>query len=116
MLGLLASMKVLPHLLDETGLRIPYGASVDIHIPWTVVAGVTARRRGEGDADGTVATVPVLKQTRVDVTLHRPTTLELPGGAREITEVRLYADDARSFVAAARERLEQEHAARPVSR
>jgi hypothetical protein len=63
-----------------------------------------------------VATVPVLKQTRVDVSLHRPTEVVLPDGAREITELRLYADDARAFVAAARERLGQAHAARPVSR
>ena len=116
MFGLLASMKVFPHLLDETRLRIRYGASVDIRIPWTAVADVTARRRGEGVEDGSVATVPVLKQTRVDVALHRPTEVVLPDGAREITELRLYADDAREFVAAARERLEQEHAARPVSR
>jgi hypothetical protein len=60
--------------------------------------------------------VPVLKQTRVDVVLHRPAAVELPEGAQEITELRLYADDARAFVAAARERLGHEHAARPVSR
>jgi hypothetical protein len=116
MFGLLASMKVFPHLLDESGLRIRYGTSVDIHIPWTAVAHVTARRRGEGDEDGAVATVPVLKQTRVDIALHRPTEVALPDGTREITELRLYADDARAFVAAAREQLAQRHAARPVSR
>ena len=60
--------------------------------------------------------MPVLKQTRVDVVLHRPTAVELPGGAQEITELRLYADDARAFAAAARERLRHEDAARPVSR
>jgi hypothetical protein len=50
------------------------------------------------------------------VVLHHPTAVELPKGAQEITEVRLYADDARAFVAAARERLRHEDAARPVSR
>ncbi len=60
--------------------------------------------------------VRVLKQTRVDVALHRPTEVVLPDGAREVTELQLYADDARAFVAAAREQLAQQHAARPVSR
>lgn len=45
--------------------------------------------------------VPVLKQTRVDVVLERPTVV----GAEEITEVRLYVDDSRAVVARARERL-----------
>ncbi len=63
-----------------------------------------------------VATVPGRKQSRVDVVLHRPTAVELPEGAQAIAELRLYADDARAFVAAARERLGQAHAARPVSR
>ena len=44
MLGLLASMKVFPHLLDDAGMRIRYGTTVDIRIPWSAVASVTARR------------------------------------------------------------------------
>ena len=121
MLGLLASMKVFPHLLDDAGLRVRYGTTVDIRIPWAAVASVSARRRSvttrsSVEVDGTVASVPVLKQTRVDVALHAPTPVELPDGTVEITEMRLYADDAGAFVAAARERLEHEDAARPVSR
>jgi len=116
MLGLLASMKVFPHLLDDAGMRVRYGTSVDIRIPWSAVASVTARRGSVPAEDDTVATVPVMNQTRVDVVLHRPTAVALPDGTEEITELRLYADDARAFVAAARERLEREDAARPVSR
>jgi hypothetical protein len=56
-------------------------------------------------ADGTTVDVAVLKQTRVDVALARPTTVNLPGGAQEITELRLYVDDARALVAAALEHL-----------
>jgi hypothetical protein len=125
MLGLLASMKVFPHLLDDAGIRIRYGTTVDLRIPWSAVASVTARRASvpsrqsvevEHGEDGAVANVPVMKQTRVAVVLHRPTAIVLPDGTEEITEVRLYADDARAFVAAARERLDREDAARPVTR
>jgi hypothetical protein len=116
MVGFLASMKVFPHLLDGDGLRIRYGTSVDVAIRWSAVASVTARRGSiasrknvhveSGGGDGTVASFPVMKQTRVDVALERPTCVALPEGTEEITAVRLYADDARAFVAAARERLE----------
>ena len=114
MIGLLASMKVFPHLLDDAGLRIRYGTSADVRVPWEAVASVTSRRHSaptrqtvqvERGDDGAVLSVAVLKQTKVDVVLHRPTAIALPGGAEEITEVRLYADDPRGFVAAARERL-----------
>ena len=45
MVGLLASMKVYPHLIDDAGLRIRYGTTTDIRVPWEAVASVTARRR-----------------------------------------------------------------------
>jgi hypothetical protein len=102
MLGYLASVRVFRHLLDDDGLRIRYGAHDDLRIPWYAMADVTAQR-GHVDARGLrvqdgVAHVPVLKQTRVRVTLERP----IDG----FSEVRFYADDPRALVAAARERIE----------
>jgi hypothetical protein len=110
MVGLLASMKVFPHLLDEHGLRVRYGTTVDVRVPWETVASVTARRRSiptrqRLQLDGDVVNVPVLKLTRVDVALRAPTPVELPDGVQEISELRLYVDDPRAFVAAAREQL-----------
>lgn len=114
MVGFLASMKVFPHLVDAQGLRVRYGTSTDIHIPWDAIASVTSRRGSmpsgrtvqvERSADGTVVSVAVLKQTKVAVVLREPTTVELPEGMEEITELRFYADDPRALVAAAREQL-----------
>ncbi|MGI9099838.1 MAG: PH domain-containing protein [Solirubrobacteraceae bacterium] len=111
MVGLLASMKVFPHLLDDNGLRIRSGTTIDIRIPWEAVASVTARRRSgppsqvERTDDGTVLNLAVLKQTKIDVELHRPTTIKLPHSTEQITELRFYVDDPRALVAAARERL-----------
>jgi hypothetical protein len=45
MVGFLASMKVFPRLLDDDGLRVRNGTSVDIRVPWDAVASVTGRRR-----------------------------------------------------------------------
>ena len=107
MVGYLASVRVFPHLLDEGGLRVRYGTTADVRVPWDAIAAVRSSRRSVPSrrtvsVEGAVASVAVLKQTRVDVVLREATTLELPGGPREVTELRLYADDPRAFVAAAR--------------
>lgn len=120
MVGLLASMKVFPHLLDDNGLRIRYGTTADITIPWEAVASVSSRRGSvptrktvsvEHGDDSTVLNVAVMKQTRVDVVLHRPTRVRPPNGTAEITGLRFYVDDARAFVARAREHLTERVAA-----
>lgn len=114
MVGYLASMRVFRHLLDDTGLRIRHGTTVDIRIPWEAIDSVAARRGSaptsksvhvERRDDGTLVHVPVLKQTKAAVMLHRPTAVKLPDGTQEIAELRLYVDDPRAFVAMARERL-----------
>ena len=111
MLGLLASLRVFPHLVADDALHVRYGTTVDVAVPWEAVASVTARRRGGVTSrksvwvDGAVVTVAVLKQTRVDVVLREPTRLELPDGPETVTEVRLYVDNPRAFVTAARERI-----------
>jgi hypothetical protein len=105
MFGYAASVKVFPHLLDARGLRVRYGATVDVRVPWDAVAEVRAARGSVGSGksvvveDG-VASVPVMKQTRVEVRLREPTALT--GAPEAVTAVRLYADDPRAFVAAAR--------------
>jgi hypothetical protein len=114
MIGCLASMRVFLQLLDDSGLRIRHGTTVDVRLPWEAVERVAARRGSvatsrsvqvEHRDEGAVGHVAVLKQTRVVVKLRRPTPVALPGGAQEIVEARFYVDDARRFVAAARERL-----------
>jgi hypothetical protein len=114
MIGFLASLRVFPHLVGPDGLRVRYGTSVDVRVPWEAVADVRSvkHRLSTGKTvqvlpaeEGDAVHVAVLKRTRVDVVLQRPTTLVLPDGPREVTAVRLDADDPKAFVAAVRERL-----------
>jgi len=106
MIGLLASMKVYPHVLDDAGLRLRYGFHTDLHVPWDAVAGVKARRgsvqtKEHVQLEGDALSMPVLKQTRVHLTLHGPTRV----GPAEVTQVHFYVNDAKAFVAASREHL-----------
>ncbi|HWM09916.1 MAG TPA: hypothetical protein VNO82_11245 [Solirubrobacteraceae bacterium] len=107
MVGMLASMKVFLHLLDEHGLRIRYGWGVDIRVPREAIETVRAKRgsartKQTVGVEGTVADVAVMNQTRVEVVLREPTTIALPDGPRELTALHFYADDARAVVEAAR--------------
>lgn len=124
MVGFLASMKVFPHLLDDDGLRVRHGTTVDVRIPWEAIASVTSRRGSvparktvsvERSDDGIVLNVAVLKQTKVDVVLHQPTRVDLPDGTEEMTAVRFYVDNPRALVAAARERLVDRRAVEPTT-
>lgn len=114
MVGLLATVRVHPHLVDDDGLRLRQGARTDIRIPWEAIATVTARRgrvrtrerlHVEQSDDGPILNVPAMKQTRVEIALRQPTRVKLPGGVEEVTRVRLYADNPTAFIAAVRERL-----------
>lgn len=115
MIGLLAMVKVHPHLVVPSGLRLRHAATITLPIPWDNVVSVSARNRSlpvsrtfqyEQTADGTVMSIVILSQTNVDVVLREPTVFQLPKGPTEpVTHVRVWADDPKAFAAAAREHL-----------
>ncbi|HEX2072343.1 MAG TPA: hypothetical protein VHF92_01045 [Geodermatophilus sp.] len=79
MVGRLAGLKVYPHLVDPAGLRVRYGATVEVLLPWEEIA--------------------VSHQTTVDVVLRRPLPLlAARGDADPVAEVRLHADDPAALV------------------
>ena len=111
MLGFTAALTVKPHLLDEYGLRLRQGVTIDLHVPWEAVASVSSRRRSrersravqlDRTETGVVLNVVVGSQTTVDLVLREPLVLELPSGAEQVVAVRLAADDPGGFTARAR--------------
>lgn len=115
MVGLLASLYVYPHLLGPETLRVRYGASHSVTLPWDAVASMTHGRR---DLDSSVWTlqpretehgtdlqVAVSGQVNVHARLRRPTTVSTAKGDLEIVELSFFADDPRTLVAHAREIL-----------
>jgi hypothetical protein len=114
MLGLLASFNVHPHLVGGSGVRIRYGHSTDILVPWDAIGGVATKLRSPESSktiqldrgeDGTVLNVVVGSQTNVELTLSRPLDVPLRKGPETITAIRFHADDARGLVGRVRERL-----------
>lgn len=108
MIGMLAGLKVHPHLVDDGGLRIRNGATVTFAVPWSEIAAVRSRRRStEGtrtiqvheEGDARALSVAVGNLTTVDVVLRRPLALLAPRGDVEpVTAVRLHADDHAALV------------------
>ncbi|GIG92387.1 hypothetical protein [Plantactinospora endophytica] len=115
MIGLLASLRVHPHLLGDSGVRIRNGISLDLTLPWTAIETVRRRHRSlpssravqvERTDTRVVLSVGVASQTSVDVLLREPTVLPVPKGTDDpVHELRLFVDDADGFVALARRHL-----------
>jgi hypothetical protein len=110
----LASLRVHPHVVGDSGLRIRYGTTVDITIPWDAIATIRTRSRplpkGRSihlDRTGSdpVLYIGILKQTNIDVALRHSVTVPLPKGSEPINELRFYVDDPSALVARARENL-----------
>jgi hypothetical protein len=121
MIGLLAAMRIHPHVVGAAGVRVRSGFGLDFTIPWTDIDGVRARPhsaapgrsiRVEDERGRSVLCVIVSSQTSVEIILRGPTVLPVTKAAgRPVTEVHLHADDPQAMAARIREHL----AARPAS-
>jgi hypothetical protein len=115
MIGLLASLRVHPHVAEAAGLRVRNGFAAEFLVPWSAIGTAGARYRSlpssraiqvEQDESGTILNVGVAKQTSVDLVLREPITVQVPKGPTEpVREIRIYADDPAALVARAREHL-----------
>ena len=124
MIGFLAGMRVFQHLLDDATLRVRHGPQFDAALRWEDIETIRAVRGSvptnslvhldEGER-GTIASVAVLKQTRVAVRLRRPIVLALPAGPTPIAELRFYVDRPQDLVAAARVRLAERATSAPAA-
>ena len=115
MVGMLASLRVYPHLLSESAIRVRYGASVDIPIPWEAIATIVPQRRDLPSTvwtlqpreieNGTDLQVGVSGQVNVHAVLHEPMTVTTHKGDQVIAAISFRADDPRDLVARARQHL-----------
>ena len=108
MLGFLAAMIVHPHVVEEQGLRVRSGFTLDLLLPWEAVASVSGQSHDlatsmrsvqlEHSDRGAVLAVGVSGRTNVLLRLHQVTPVATSSGVHEVTAVRLWADDHRDLV------------------
>ncbi|WBB70716.1 PH domain-containing protein [Micromonospora sp. WMMD812] len=115
MFGLLASLKVHPHVVGEGGIRIRNGISLDHTVPWSAIERVRVHRRSmppegqtqvESNASGVTLSLGMASQTSIDVLLREPIAVPVrKARGAAVTELRFHADDPEALVEAAQERL-----------
>jgi hypothetical protein len=111
MLGLLAGLRMHPHVVAPDGLRVRGTGGLDVTVPWEFVASVravdrTVPGRRAIRVEGSTLSIAVMNQTNVEVAFHGPTTIELPRGETEpLRAVGIAADEPAALVAAMRERI-----------
>jgi hypothetical protein len=121
MIGMLASLRVHPHTVDEHGLHVRHGGTVHLLVPWAAIDSVRRRRRPYegarsirtlGDGEDRVLAIVVGSQTTLDLPLRRPLPLLARRGDDEpVTELRLFADDDAGLAARLRDGLARHRAA-----
>lgn len=115
MLGLLCAMLFRPHAVASDGIHVRSGLEVDVPIPWEAVASVAIAKRIDQPKQprvtpsdtGAEYAERMQDETNIEIELERPLAIRLPGlpprgGEHEVTRIRLWADEPRAFLDAAR--------------
>jgi len=114
MFGLLCGMLTRPHAVGPGGIRVRYGAAVDIPLGWDDIYAVSKRKRTIQEKEPTVtvddhgdATVHLRigSETNIELKLERPTPMRLPHGSETVSKVALYVDDPKAFMDAVRHHI-----------
>lgn len=113
--GLMCAMLLRPHTVGPEGVRVRGGLEVDVAVPWEAVASVAIRHRVDepksprvtNAAGGSEYAERMQNETNIEIELEHPYAVRLPGlrprgGEHLVTTVRLWADEPRTFLNAAR--------------
>jgi len=105
-IGMHAASVTRPHVLSPDELRVRHGAHRDLRIPLARIAAVRADRRYTHEPADGVLDIPVASQTSLTLELTQPVAaVGLLGARREVTTVRLHADEPAKLLAALTSRL-----------
>lgn len=111
MLGMLLGYLTRPHAVGPDGIRVRHGGEVDIDLPWDVIASVRRRRHSlsgapqlslTGSGDEQALNHVIQDHAEIEITLERPTLLQLPQGDVTVSTVRISVDDPAGFLDAVR--------------
>ncbi|MFJ4223191.1 hypothetical protein [Microbacterium sp. NPDC089695] len=111
MLGLLCGMLMRPHTVGPEGVQVRSGLESEVSIGWGDIASIAISRRVDEPkqrrvSDGEYAE-RVQDETNIEIELEHPIAIRLPGvhpkgGVHTVDRVRLWADDPKLFLDAAR--------------
>lgn len=107
MFGMLASLKVHPHLVTPEAVHVRNGHTIDVVIPHSQIAGISTSVRSTETSrtiqtDGSALQVAMSGQVNVHLRLVGPVPVQVPCGRYVVDGVSLWADDARALAAAVR--------------
>ncbi|QDE36203.1 hypothetical protein FIV50_16275 [Microbacterium foliorum] len=111
MVGLLCAMLMRPHSVGPDGVRVRSGLELDVPIGWDDIASVAISRRVDEPKQprviGSEYAERMQDETNVEIELERLVAIRLPGlapkgGVHHVDSIRLWADDPRAFLDAAR--------------
>lgn len=117
MLGMLGGLRMYPHLMTPTSLRVRNGALVDVPVPWSSIAAVVRR---EQDLSSTIRSVQVAEttdgvdlqvgvsgRTNLTLELQEPLPVETRLGTVQPGRISLWVDDPRKTASDLRSRVQQ---------
>lgn len=113
MFGLLLGMLTRPHAVGPDGVRVRYGAEVDLPFGWGDITSVRRSKRTQQKAakvtvdqngDATLH-MRIGDLTNIELELERPTRLRLPHGFETVHKVALYVDDPQAFMSEVRNHI-----------
>lgn len=111
MVGLLCAMLMRPHSVGPDGVRVRSGLELDVPIGWADIASVAINRRVDEPKQprviGSEYAERMQDETNIEIELERPVAIRLPGlapkgGVHPVDRIRLWADEPRAFLDAAR--------------
>lgn len=111
MIGLLCAMIMRPHTVGPDGIRVRSGLEIDVAVTWDDISSIAIDRRVDEPKTPRITSAEYAErmqdETNIEIGLERPVTIRLPGvaprgGAHEVTRIRLWADDPRAYLDAAR--------------
>lgn len=111
MVGLLCAMLMRPHVVGPEGVRVRSGLEVDVPVGWADIASIAIARRVDEPKQpriiGTEYAERMQDETNIEIELERLVEIRLPGlapkgGTQRVDRIRLWADDPRAFLDAAR--------------
>jgi hypothetical protein len=113
MVGLLLGFVTRPHAVGPQGIRVRYGAEVEVALSWSDIRSISMKKKVAEprtpqvttDDEGATLHLRMQHETNLEIELDHPIDVRLPRGRSTVDRLRIYADQPRQLLAEARAHL-----------